>query len=137
MPVIYADGNQSRDFVYVKDVVKANLLAARSENSAGKVLKIGTGSQVLINRLWDLFAALGGNRSVPRYEPARSGDILHSVAGMELAQSILNFKNDFTLEQGLEVTFDWYKGQMTEDRGRKADDRGQVTEDRGQQTEDR
>ncbi len=59
VPVIYGDGNQSRDFVYVKDVVKANLLAAGSENSAGKVLNIGTGSQVLINRLWDLIACIG------------------------------------------------------------------------------
>jgi len=129
VPVIYGDGSQSRDFVYVKDVVKANLLAAISENSAGKVLNIGTGSHVLINRLWDLIASLGGHRSVPRYEPARSGDILHSVAGMELTQSILNFKNDFTLEQGLEMTFDWYKGQMTEDRDQRTADGRQRSED--------
>jgi UDP-glucose 4-epimerase len=48
----------------------------------------------------------------PTYEPARSGDILHSVAGMDLTQSALNFNNDFTLEQGLEITFDWYRRQM-------------------------
>ena len=116
VPVIYGDGNQSRDFVYVKDVVKANLLAAGTDNLAGNVLNIGSGSYVLINRLWELIASLGGQRLAPRYEPARSGDILHSVAGMELTRSILNFKNDFTLEQGLEMTFDWYKGRMTEDR---------------------
>jgi UDP-glucose 4-epimerase len=116
VPVIYGDGNQSRDFVYVKDVVKANLLAASSDNSTGNVLNIGTGNYVPINRLWDLIASLGGQQSVPRYEPARSGDILHSVAGMELTQSILNFQIDITLEQGLEMTFDWYRGQMTEDR---------------------
>ena len=115
-PVIYGDGNQSRDFVYVKDVVMANLLAAGADNSAGNVLNVGTGSYVRINRLWDSIASLGGQRLVPRYEPARNGDILHSVAGMELTQSILNFKNEFTLEQGLKVTFDWYKGQVTDDR---------------------
>ena len=117
VPVIYGDGNQSRDFVYVKDVVKANLLAAGTDNLAGNVLNIGTGSYVLINRLWELIASLGGQRLAPRYEPARNGDILHSVAGMELTQSILHFKNDFTLEQGLEITFDWYREQMTEGRG--------------------
>ena len=111
VPVIYGDGNQSRDFVYVKDVVKANLLAASTDNLAGNVLNIGTGSNVLINRLWELIALLGGHRLAPRYEPARSGDILHSVAGMELVQSVLKFKNDFTLEQGLEITFDWYRDQ--------------------------
>jgi nucleoside-diphosphate-sugar epimerase len=119
VPVIYGDGNQSRDFVYVKDVVKANLLAAGADNLAGNVLNIGSGSYVLINRLWELIASLGGQRLAPKYEPARNGDILHSVAGMELTRSILNFKNDFTLEQGLEMTFDWYKGRMTEDRNRE------------------
>ena len=115
VPVIYGDGSQSRDFVYVKDVVKANLLAATADTVAGNALNIGTGSYVLINRLWELIASLSGQRITPAYEPARSGDILHSVAGMELTQSVLNFKNDFTLEQGLEITFDWYRGQMTED----------------------
>ena len=116
VPAIYGDGHQSRDFVYVKDVVKANLLAAGAGHSVGNVFNIGTGSSVLINRLWHLIAQLGGQPSAPRYEAARSGDILHSVAGMELTRSILNFKNDFTLEQGLELTFDWYKGQRAENR---------------------
>ena len=112
VPVIYGDGSQSRDFVYVKDVVKANLLAAGTDNLAGNVLNVGSGSDVLINRLWEMIAGLGGLQLAPRYEPARNGDILHSVAGMELTQSILNFNNDFTLEQGLQKTFDWYRDQM-------------------------
>jgi UDP-glucose 4-epimerase len=115
VPVIYGDGHQSRDFVYVKDVVMANLLAAGTDNLEGSVLNVGSGSDVLINRLWELIAGLGGQRLAPRYEPARSGDILHSLAGMELTQSVLNFKNDFTLEQGLKTTFDWYRDQMAED----------------------
>jgi UDP-glucose 4-epimerase len=122
MPVIYGDGNQSRDFVYVKDVVKANLLAANATSSAGNFLNIGTGSYVRINRLWELIASLSGQQSTPTYEPARSGDILHSVAGMDLTQSTLNFKNDFTLEQGLEITFDWYRGQMPKNRRQRAED---------------
>jgi UDP-glucose 4-epimerase len=116
VPVIYGDGNQSRDFVYVKDVVKAILLAASTDNLAGNVLNIGTGSYVLINRLWELIASLSGQHLAPRHEPARSGDILHSVAGMELAQSVLKFTNDFTLEKGLEMTFDWYRDQRPEGR---------------------
>jgi UDP-glucose 4-epimerase len=115
VPVIYGDGNQSRDFVYVKDVVMANLLAAGTDNLEGSVLNVGSGSDVLINRLWELIAGLGGQRLAPRYEPARNGDILHSLAGMELTQSVLNFKNDFTLEQGLKTTFGWYRDQMAED----------------------
>ena len=115
VPVIYGDGNQSRDFVYVKDVVKANLLSAGTDNLTENVLNVGTGSDVLINRLWEMIAGFGGLRLAPRYEPARSGDILHSVAGMELTRSILNFNIDFTLEQGLQTTFDWYRDRMAED----------------------
>ena len=131
VPVIYGDGNQSRDFVYVKDVVKANLLAAGTDNLAGNVLNVGTGSDVRINRLWEMIAGLGGLRLAARYEPARSGDILHSVAGMELTQSILSFNNDFTLEQGLQKTFDWYRDQRTDDRWQETDDRWQIRDDRG------
>ena len=110
-PVIFGDGKQSRDFIYVKDVVKGNLLAASTNNPAGKVFNLGTGSYVLINRLWELIASLSGRSLAPRYEPAREGDILHSVAGMELTQSRLNFKSEYPLEKGLEITFDWYKAQ--------------------------
>ena len=108
-PVIYGDGTQSRDFVYVKDVVKANLLAAHANSVAGGVMNIGTGSHVLINRLWEIISSLSGQQLAPKYKPARDGDILHSVASMELTESLLKFKNDFSLEQGLEMTFDWYK----------------------------
>jgi len=110
-PVIYGDGNQSRDFVYVKDVVKALMLAANSQDSAGKVFNIGTGSHVTINRLWELIASLAGQSLVPDYEPARAGDILHSVASIQLAEALLDFKTDFSLEQGLAATLAWYRGR--------------------------
>lgn len=115
-PVIYGDGNQSRDFVFVKDVVKALMLAAGLQNSAGSVLNIGTGHNVTINQLWDLIASLAGRQLPPEYAPARAGDILHSVARIDLAQSLLDFKPDFSLERGLAATLEWYRGQMTEDR---------------------
>jgi UDP-glucose 4-epimerase len=125
-PVIYGDGNQSRDFVYVLDVVKANLLAAAMNQPQGRIFNIGTGSQVRINRLWELIATLSGQKNlVPRYKPARAGDILHSYADMEYTSSTLDFQPDFSLEKGLEATFEWYRGQMTytEDRGQRTDDR--------------
>jgi len=115
-PVIYGDGNQSRDFVYVQDVVKANLLAAAMNHPQGSTFNIGTGNQVRINRLWELIASLSGQKKlVPRYEPARAGDVLHSYAEMEFTSSKLKFKTDFSLEQGLEMTFEWYRRQKTED----------------------
>ena len=115
-PVIYGDGNQSRDFVYVQDVVKANLLAAAMNQPQGSIFNIGTGSQVRINRLWELIANLSGQENLmPGYKPARAGDILHSYADMEFTRSRLAFQPDFPLEKGLEATFEWYRGQMKKD----------------------
>ncbi len=114
-PVIYGDGNQSRDFVYVKDVVNANLLAAAMNHPQGSIFNIGTGNQVHINRLWKLIAALCEQETPePRYEPARAGDIVHSYAGMEFTGTNLKFNPEFSLERGLELTFEWYRGQMTD-----------------------
>ena len=116
-PVIYGDGHQTRDFVYVRDVVNANLLAAALDHPRGRVLNIGTGNQVSINHLWEMIAALGGRAQLrPQYESARAGDIEHSYAGTDAASDRLKFNPEFSLQQGLEKTFEWYCDQMTEDR---------------------
>jgi UDP-glucose 4-epimerase len=109
-PVIYGDGNQTRDFVYVKDVVKALLHAAQSDHRTGDVYNIGSGSRVTINRLWELIASLSGQHLKPLYQPARAGDIMHSAGNIDKARSILNFTNEFSLEQGLELTLEWFRG---------------------------
>lgn len=109
-PLIYGDGNQSRDFIYVKDVVHANLLAAAMNKPRGSIFNIGTGDRVSINRLWELIAAIGRQPKLrPKYESARAGDIRHSYAGMDLAKSLLKFTPDISLKQGLQMTYDWYK----------------------------
>lgn len=109
-PVIYGDGHQTRDFVYVRDVISANLLAAALNHPRGRIFNIGTGKPVSINHLWELIAALGGRaKTRPQYEPARHGDIEHSCAGTDLARSRLKFNPEFSLVQGLEKTFEWYK----------------------------
>jgi len=108
-PVIYGDGNQSRDFIYVKDVVKANLLAAASDQARGKIVNIGTGSSVRINQLWDMICSLNGLTIKPQYQPSRPGDIYASVANVECAKSFLGFEHDYPFEKGLERTYAWYK----------------------------
>ena len=115
-PVIYGDGNQSRDFVYVKDVVKALLLTANARNLKGNSFNIGSGNQVRINQLWELIASISGQQLKPDYQAPRAGDILHSVGNIDLAKSHLNFKTEYSLQQGLELTFEWYQGQITDDR---------------------
>jgi len=122
-PVIFGDGNQSRDFIYVHDVVKALLRAADSGHCGGGVFNVGTGRSVRINQLWDSICALSGQRLNPSYAPARGGDILHSLANIDSAKSLLKFDVDFTLETGLAKTFEWYRKQ-------NSDDRRQITETR-------
>jgi nucleoside-diphosphate-sugar epimerase len=109
-PVIYGDGRQSRDFVYVRDVVNANLLAAAINQPRGSIFNVGTGNQVSINQLWELIASLGGRHELrPKYASARAGDIKHSFAGMEFTKSMLKFNPEYSLAQGLKMTFEWYK----------------------------
>lgn len=108
-PVIYGDGSQTRDFIYVLDVVKALLQAAQTDHKTGEVYNIGSGSRVTINRLWELIASLSGQGTEPIYQPARAGDILHSVGDISRARSTFDFTNEFSLEQGLELTLAWYR----------------------------
>lgn len=109
-PVIYGDGNQTRDFVYVKDVVNALLQAAQTDQKTGGVYNIGSGSLVTVKRLWELIASLSGQQAEPIYQAARAGDILHSVGNIDKARSMLNFTNQFSMKQGLELTLEWYRG---------------------------
>jgi nucleoside-diphosphate-sugar epimerase len=110
-PTIYGDGRQSRDFVFVKDVVQANLLAASSPAAPGQVFNVGTGSSIEINTLWNKIAELAQCSAAPDYEASRPGDIVHSVAGIHEAQERLGFRPAVSLDQGLADTFTWYRGQ--------------------------
>jgi UDP-glucose 4-epimerase len=108
-PSIYGDGTQSRDFVYVKDVVKASLLAASADNVAGISINVGTGKSVDINQLWEMICQMNGLEIEPQYAAPRPGDIPASVADIQRAESLLGFKPQYLFAQGLEHTFAWYK----------------------------
>jgi len=110
-PVIYGDGKQSRDFVYVKDVVKANILAGQAGDAGGQVFNVGTGGFVYIKELWDLIADMARIEIQPKYEDPRAGDILESVADIDLARNVLGFEPAYEFRKGLEVTYKWYAGQ--------------------------
>lgn len=110
--VIYGDGNQTRDFVYVKDIVKANLLAATAGNAGGRIVNIGSGQAVSINRLWQAICALSGRKLDPRYASKRPGDIRESLAGTAAAKELLNFECEVSFEKGLAATFEWYRQSL-------------------------
>lgn len=98
---IYGDGEQTRDFVYVKDVVQANLLAAQTSNVAGQVFNIGTGQAVSINKLAQTIAQRFAWEDVPQHEAARSGDVVHSYADIQKAKNYLSWSPQTTLLDGL------------------------------------
>ena len=107
-PVIYGDGNQYRDFIFVADVVRANLLAAGTDEAGGKIFNIGTGGFVRINELWEMISRQADCKIKPEYKPSRPGDILESVANIDSAAKILGFEPEYSFEKGLEITFNYY-----------------------------
>lgn len=104
-PVIYGDGEQSRDFIFVGDVVRANLLAAASESDLrGDVFNVGTGSRTNLLTLLSTMAALAGLPGAPEHKDARAGDVRHSQADASKIRNVLGFKARTTIEEGLRAT---------------------------------
>jgi nucleoside-diphosphate-sugar epimerase len=108
-PYIYGDGDQTRDFIFVADVVLANLLAAKIKEPSGMAINIGTGRQISINQLWELICRINNIRILPQYASPRKGDIKHSVASIETAKTIMDFSPRYFIETGLKITNDWYQ----------------------------
>ena len=107
-PVIYGDGNQYRDFIFVKDVVRFNLLAANIDKASGKIFNVGTGRFIRINRLWEMISHMAGLDIEPEYKPPRSGDIIESVADIDSAGKAIGFEPYYSFKKGLEITFNYY-----------------------------
>jgi nucleoside-diphosphate-sugar epimerase len=110
-PVIYGDGKQYRDFVFVKDVVQANLLAAAAKPAGGHVFNIGTGEFIRIRELWQVIRKMAGTTAEPVFRPQRPGEILESLADIERARCELGFTPAHSLENGLYITMEWYRQQ--------------------------
>ncbi len=105
-PVIYGDGEQSRDFVYISDVVEANIRAAVSRSAAGSAINIATGTSININELLSTICHIHGQPFEPARLPAREGDIRHSCADISRAMSTLNWAPGVDLETGLNKLFE-------------------------------
>jgi nucleoside-diphosphate-sugar epimerase len=108
-PVVFGDGEQTRDFTFVDNAVYANLLACEAPNVAGRVFNIGTGGRISLNQV---LAALRNVSSKPleaKYEAPREGDIRDSQADISQARKFLGYEPQVGFEQGLRLTFDWYR----------------------------
>jgi nucleoside-diphosphate-sugar epimerase len=110
--IIYGDGEQSRDFTYVKNVVDANLLAVRSGKAGGQMVNVACGSRYTVNELYERIKAILGSSEEPIYEESRRGDVKHSQADVTKARELFGFSCSVSFEEGLEKTVDWYKKSM-------------------------
>ena len=108
-PTIDGDGGQSRDFVYVKDVVRANLLAATEAAAAGRIFNVGTGTSIRIRDLWKLIGELSKVKIDPVFGSPRAGDIRESVSDINEIGRSLGFTPQVELRQGLIDTLAWYR----------------------------
>jgi len=109
-PVIYGDGEQSRDFTYIDNVVAANLSAATSKGASGKVINVANGERITLNELLAELKDLTGNQDVTaEYKDPRVGDVKHSLADNTLAQEFLGYESKVGLREGLQRTIDWWK----------------------------
>jgi len=111
-PVIYGDGTQSRDFVYVEDVVRANLLALEREEAIGRVFNIARGESTDLNDLVRIIGEIVGRDPAPRHDEARPGEIRHSRAYIDRARKLLRFEPEKSLDEGLRETIAWYRSRF-------------------------
>ena len=110
-PTIYGDGEQSRDFTYIDNVVHGNLLAADApaEKVAGQMMNLATGSRITLNETFRVLRDLTGYAGEPAYAESRSGDIRDSLADIGLAEKLLGYKPVVDFREGLKRTVEWYR----------------------------
>jgi nucleoside-diphosphate-sugar epimerase len=111
-PTIFGDGEQSRDFTYVEDVVALNLKAARAAGVSGKLYNGGNGGRITLNEAWRLVQQLEGVTIPANYGPPRAGDVHDSQADTAAAAADLGYAPRFCFEEGLRLTLAWYKARQ-------------------------
>ena len=113
-PTIYGDGEQTRDFTYVANVVDGVLRACSAPGASGEVINVATGGRISLNELFRALQDLTGAGVKPIYAETRAGDVRDSQADIDKARRLLGYEPTVTLEQGLEKTVAWFrKTQMT------------------------
>jgi nucleoside-diphosphate-sugar epimerase len=108
-PVVYGDGEQTRDFTFVENAVQANLLACEAPSASGNAYNIGTGFSVSLNQTLELLRGISGKKIEAKHEPARDGDIRDSLADIRKAKEDLGYEPTVLFEEGLRRTFEWYR----------------------------
>jgi UDP-glucose 4-epimerase len=112
-PVVFGDGEQTRDFTYVENAVQVNLLACEAPNASGKVFNVGVGGRISLNEVLRELGKITGKTLEAKYEAPRDGDIRDSQADISQAREILGYEPKVTFEEGLAHTFEWYRETQT------------------------
>jgi nucleoside-diphosphate-sugar epimerase len=108
-PVVFGDGEQSRDFTYIDNIVSETLGACQAEGASGLVFNGGTGVRISLNEVLKVLQRISGQKIRAKYGAPRTGDILHSQADISLAQRVLGYRPLVHFEAGLRRTWEWYK----------------------------
>jgi UDP-glucose 4-epimerase len=111
-PTIFGDGEQSRDFTYVEDVASLCLKAANAPGVAGKMFNAGNGGRYTLNQIWSMLQKMEGVEIGAKFGPPRAGDVRHSMADTTAAKAELGHAPQFSIEDGLRKTLDWYKQSL-------------------------
>ncbi len=114
-PVVYGDGEQSRDFTYIDNVVDETLRACEADGASGLVFNGGTGSRITLNEVLNMLEKVTGKKVQAKYDPPRAGDIRDSQADISRARKVLGYEPLVDFEEGLRRTWDWYKTNFVPD----------------------
>jgi nucleoside-diphosphate-sugar epimerase len=112
-PIIFGDGEQSRDFTYIENVVQANLLAISAKHLHGEIINIACGKRISLNQLLNILKEIVGSKLSPVYEETRKGDVKHSLADIRKGKEILNYEPKVGVEVGLKKTVEFFQKNNT------------------------
>lgn len=111
-PTIYGDGEQTRDFTFIDNVVHANLLAAKAPKVSGEVVNVACGERVSVNQIISQINQLLGRNVKSKHVPDRAGDVKHSLADISLARQVIGYEPLVDFADGLRRAIDWYKNNL-------------------------
>lgn len=112
-PIIFGDGEQSRDFTYIENVVQANLLAMSTEHLHGEAINIACGKRISLNQLLNVLKKILGSKISPLYQEPRMGDVRHSLADIRKGKEIINYEPKVGVEMGLKKTVEFFRGEKS------------------------
>jgi len=112
-PTIFGDGEQSRDFTYIDNVVSANLLACKAPDASGHMFNMACGERISLNKLYEMLQEIIGVKIPVEYTDDRPGDVKHSLADISKAEKLLGYKVDVPVFDGLKRTVNWFKQEFS------------------------